>query len=305
VRQIASNSVVRIVPPEASVGIRSLAVTPDGSFVNYVRRGIGELTNSLWRVPFLGGPALKLIDDVETAPGWSPDGKQMAFVRRRRTPAPANGQSGDRRCRRIESTRRDRSNASERVRYAWQHYAARLEADLDARADSSGTNITLVVNIPAAIPNVAADGSSIVFVSSESGIQAPWTVNLDGTGLRQIVDMRSDSNVRISPDGRHIAFFSLPGEIVIASITGSAPPRHVRIDTPVGFSWTPDGQGVAYIGANFTDAWVQPIAGGKPRQLTRFTDRTITGFSWSPDGRRLAFSRATTTTDIVMLKGIR
>ena len=90
VRQIASNSVVRIVPPEGpKVAILSLAVTPDGSFVDFVRRASSESTNSLWRVPFLGGVPRQLVDDVESAPGWSPDGKRMAFLRRKRFPTPA------------------------------------------------------------------------------------------------------------------------------------------------------------------------------------------------------------------------
>ena len=35
----------------------------------------------LWRVPFLGGTARPFVDDVWSPIGWSPDGRQMAFVR--------------------------------------------------------------------------------------------------------------------------------------------------------------------------------------------------------------------------------
>lgn len=70
--------------------------------------------------------------------------------------------------------------------------------------------------------------------------------------------------------------------------------------------WTPDGRGIAF--SDNTDPkniWVQPIDGGPPHPLTRFTDKTINYFAWSPDGRRLAITRGTTLADIVLIKGIR
>ena len=51
--------------------------------------------------------------------------------------------------------------------------------------------------------------------------------------------------------------------------------------------------------------WVQPLNGGAPRQLTRFTDgRPIRSFAWSRDGQRLAITRSTVTNDIVLFEGL-
>ena len=36
---------------------------------------------SLFRIPLLGGPPRKLVEDISTPPAFSPDGKRMAFVR--------------------------------------------------------------------------------------------------------------------------------------------------------------------------------------------------------------------------------
>ncbi len=70
-------------------------------------------------------------------------------------------------------------------------------------------------------------------------------------------------------------------------------------------SWTPDGRALAYIDAAQKNVWVQPID-GVPRQLTHFTDgRTIVDFAWSSNGARLAISRSTTTSDVVMFKGLK
>ncbi len=76
--QIASRSTVQIVPAADGVRFEGLTVTPDGSYVDFVRVMADQ--RELWRVPFLGGPARKLVDRVTSPPGWSPDGKQMAFL---------------------------------------------------------------------------------------------------------------------------------------------------------------------------------------------------------------------------------
>jgi serine/threonine protein kinase/Tol biopolymer transport system component len=84
IRQIATASDVRIVPAEAGVKLLAATFTPDGSFVDFVRRrraADGTTTQELWRVPFLGGTPRKLVENVSSPVGWSPDGRQMAFVR--------------------------------------------------------------------------------------------------------------------------------------------------------------------------------------------------------------------------------
>ena len=86
VRQVATSSNVKIVD-NIGGGYLGPSVTPDGSFVDYdmVRIGGGAAGMptgpQLWRVPFLGGTPKKLIDNVWTRPAWSPDRRQMAFVR--------------------------------------------------------------------------------------------------------------------------------------------------------------------------------------------------------------------------------
>ncbi|MGH9237395.1 MAG: protein kinase domain-containing protein [Vicinamibacterales bacterium] len=59
--------------------IQAATVTPDGSFVDFIRGNADDTT--LWRVPFLGGTPRRLLDGISSPIGWSPDGKQFAFVR--------------------------------------------------------------------------------------------------------------------------------------------------------------------------------------------------------------------------------
>jgi serine/threonine protein kinase len=82
IRQTATASNVQIVAPQPGVELLAAAVTPDGSFVDFVREteqasGIPEL----WRVPFLGGAPRRTVSHVDSVPDWSPDGQRIAFIR--------------------------------------------------------------------------------------------------------------------------------------------------------------------------------------------------------------------------------
>jgi serine/threonine protein kinase/Tol biopolymer transport system component len=83
IRQTATASNVQIVPPQPGVELLGATVTPDGTFVDFVRRQISPETKAaeLWRVPFLGGTPKRMIDDIASLVGWSPDGRRMALLR--------------------------------------------------------------------------------------------------------------------------------------------------------------------------------------------------------------------------------
>ncbi len=82
VRQIATSSNVQVVPAETGVVVSAPTVSPDGNFIDYLRRDPRLGTEpALWRVPFLGGAGQRIADRVLSPVGWSPDGKQMAYVR--------------------------------------------------------------------------------------------------------------------------------------------------------------------------------------------------------------------------------
>jgi hypothetical protein len=47
--------------------------------------------------------------------------------------------------------------------------------------------------------------------------------------------------------------------------------------------------------------WRQPIEGGPPVQVTRFTDETIYNGAWSPTQNRWAIVRGDTMRDVVLI----
>jgi Tol biopolymer transport system component len=80
-RQIAENTTLNIVPSEPGVRVFGPTVTPTGIHVDYVRV-TPDGRPALWRVPFLGGQQRqRLLDDIWSPVGWSPDARSMAFIR--------------------------------------------------------------------------------------------------------------------------------------------------------------------------------------------------------------------------------
>jgi len=79
-RQTASTSDVRIVPP-ADVRPDGLTFSPDGDDVFYSAYPATGGVASLYRVSVLGGTPTRLIEDIDSPVTFSPDGRQIAFLR--------------------------------------------------------------------------------------------------------------------------------------------------------------------------------------------------------------------------------
>jgi serine/threonine protein kinase/WD40 repeat protein len=80
VRQISTDSVVTIVPA-TNLNLGSVSFSPEGDYVYYCQTRSDYLINTLYQVPTLGGASKKLIEDVDSAVTFSPDGKRFAFLR--------------------------------------------------------------------------------------------------------------------------------------------------------------------------------------------------------------------------------
>ena len=81
VRQVATGSDVQI-RPAAVVIYYGLTFSPDANYIYFTESSKDNpLYSSLYKMPVLGGSPQKVIDDIDTSIGFSPDGKQFAFVR--------------------------------------------------------------------------------------------------------------------------------------------------------------------------------------------------------------------------------
>lgn len=78
VQQIASGSVVEVVPPTKFSFLQPV-FSKDGNFIYYVTvdGGVG----TLFKVPTLGGKSTKLVVDIDSRPAITSDEKKIAFIR--------------------------------------------------------------------------------------------------------------------------------------------------------------------------------------------------------------------------------
>ena len=178
-------------------------------------------------------------------------------------------------------------------------------------ADRNGGSLTRLVPSDAFNPIVTSDSRSVIFVSSQTGLQSPWIVSIKGGEARQLVNRFAAWGIDISPDGTSLAFPSRDEQenraiVVTCELPGCGRQRITAGPAASRVRWMPDGRAIAYIDTNApTNIWTVPVSGGAPSQLTRFGDRVIVDFDWSPDGKRLVVARMLETNDIVVLKGLR
>jgi eukaryotic-like serine/threonine-protein kinase len=148
-------------------------------------------------------------------------------------------------------------------------------------------------------PRLSPDGTRVAVSVTRNDELDLWTFELErGSGLRLTMAGNNRRNVW-SPDGKQIAFFSVPGipeqgvdqDLYLMPSTGGKPTRLLARPGPQWpDSWSPDGRYLVFeegpAGAS-RDLWLLPF-GADPRPLlvTRFNERAAV---FSPDGRWLAF----------------
>jgi Tol biopolymer transport system component/DNA-binding winged helix-turn-helix (wHTH) protein len=79
-QQTGQSGRVEIVPGgERWIGAKTFS--PDGRFIYFLAREGSDQLSALYRVPTLGGPYVRILQNVSMPVTFSPDGKEIAFVR--------------------------------------------------------------------------------------------------------------------------------------------------------------------------------------------------------------------------------
>jgi eukaryotic-like serine/threonine-protein kinase len=81
VRNVSTKSDVQVLAPD-SLHLIAVTFSVDGDFIYFVQSEQGYAgSHDLYRMPVLGGAEQRLIHDIDSGVDFSPDGKQIAFMR--------------------------------------------------------------------------------------------------------------------------------------------------------------------------------------------------------------------------------
>jgi Tol biopolymer transport system component len=148
----------------------------------------------------------------------------------------------------------------------------------------------------------------VTYKGNVSGLGHILRVSIDGGEPVRVVDRPASAPV-VSPDGSFISVFfrDVPPTTNLLGVVpyGGGQPRKIR-DLPAHngrFRWTPDGRELAWTGRNeeIGNISIQPLDGGAPRTVTRWSPEAVFFFDWSRDGKWIAFSKGATTSDVVLI----
>lgn len=196
----------------------------------------------------------------DSAPTWSPDGQQLAFVSDRDGHTRIYMMNGDGSAQRCLTC--NQGSESENMS--------------QDRADSA--------------PDWSPDGERIAFVSSRSGVREIYTIRINGTGT---VRLREGMSPAWSPDGAHIAY-DVDGDIYIMDADGNYPmPITHDEELDSGPAWSPEGSQIAFWSRRESseDIYIMAADGSDMECLSCGLSNTDRGGpSWSPDGRYVAFA---------------
>jgi Tol biopolymer transport system component len=80
VRQVDGTSPLELIPPRA-VGYWGLTFARDSASIFYAVKGPDDPGGSFYQIPLLGGPPRKILAGVDSPAAFSPDGRQLTYLR--------------------------------------------------------------------------------------------------------------------------------------------------------------------------------------------------------------------------------
>ena len=292
-------------------------VSPDGKALWFGAQN-EQGSYALYRLPLgdggrtVTGPAeaaTALHADVPRSPSFSADGRRVAWSELTTTgvdlePARRRGHGpavrGARRAhRRVTAGRPGRSSLRTAApsRSAGSRPAARTTSgSWTPTADTSGPSSRARPSSTGTTSTPTASGSS-ASPTGTGGKFAAYEFEIATRTFRKLpVDLTDAISIRLSPDGKRIAYHSKRDSITIntwmADLTTRTQQKLTFDREFVGYPcWSPDGKELALEVRRGDDIFigVMPSAGGTPELLNEKRGLSW-AFSYSPDGRRIAFA---------------
>ena len=300
VRQIAIASAVQIVPP-GNDNIIGVSFSPDGGFLDYTALSVQGPNGRLYQVPVLGGEPRLLLDSIDTAVSFSPDGSQMTYAvvdsaasKVQIIVAKSDG-----------SARRKLSEYATPVTggnyaVAWSPDGKRIVAAKKTLNDPSGLPAALIAidAMTGAQTTIAGrhwrdiddlvwlpDGSGILLAAMDkTGANSQlWALTYPAGKIRRVSNDLSDYlSVAVSSDGQTLASAqrNMSGELWVGP--ANAPDKIQQVTTgrldgsQSGITFSPSDQ-MVYVG-NHSQNWDLFMAGPDGTNVRQLTfDRTFHG----------------------------
>ncbi len=317
--QIETNSSVQITQPSNS-WYGEVVFAPDGGSVYFTLRDDSHPQWTLLRMPVLAGAVTELIRKVHSPITFSPDGRQLAFLR-------ANTETNEisiviadaadgKRERTIVTRRAPEKFSTEGLSWSPDGQTIVVAA---ASADTKREELLAVSVAHGSVSKIGdgdwgrvgnlvwlPDASGLVMVAEENvtprGGGEIWLVTYPEGATRQVtndVTIYQTGSLSVSADGK-LAVLSahINPEIWIAP-DGDVKQAHrvlqgvmLRDEGRHGLAWTPDGRLLytAFLGESQT-IWAMNSDGSNPRQLTSIhsTNWADNQMSVTADGRYMVF----------------
>jgi Tol biopolymer transport system component len=307
-RQVSTSSDVQINPP-ANVRYLGLTFSPNGDYL-YYNAWDKKTPFSLFQMPVLGGASRRLVVDIDSVVTFSPDGKQLAFVRGL---PPQNLVSL---CVANVDGTAERKLASRKIPSSPSLGEAAWSPDGKVIAwpsgDASGSFMTMVeVSLtdgsekPISSQRWASigrltwlrDGSGLVFTARER-LASPsqiWYLSYPGGEVHRITnDLNDYLGVSLTKDSTALVTVETEqvSNIWIAPNDNAHRARQItntKFDGAEGISWTPDGKIIyASRASGNLDLWIFNANGTGQKQLTADAGNNSRP-SVSFDGRYVVF----------------
>jgi Tol biopolymer transport system component len=303
VHQVTTGSDVQVLPARnPDRPITAVRFTPDGDYLDYLHfTDDPRQPQNLWelhRIPTLGGAPRRIVSDIDTPPAYSPDGKQLAFVRQ----DPSKGEltllvasidgAGER-----PLAKRSFATGKTFVTNEWGNGPAwspdgrriAVTGRIPGRAApeqivlvdvASGSESVLGSFATESLSGLAwsADGRSLLVTAKgpqSLEIHQIWRVSYpEGVVTRLTNDLGNYHGIRLSADGKVLATIqsSFSSELWTAPLAQLGSARALTTGAKENFydlEAADDGTLVfARQRANERDIWKIPAGGGEPQQLT-------------------------------------
>lgn len=294
----------------ATTGIGGLDISPDGTRIAVMARLRGSTgAFSTWEIPApLPGDPRKLLDDGFLGMRWSPDGRQITFIR-------AGSSAGDALWIADEdgTNRREIVKANGGVHIHWPTWSregriyfirtitpvANLDQTEIYRIDSKGGAIEPVVTtlrramFPVPMPN-----GGLIYSANPTGAELSlWWHSAKGSEPQRLTTGVGEyAEPRISSDGRTLVFalYELRQSLIRVALAGSRSAQASALTDGYGGdldpSIAPGGDRLVFSSSRTGDRhlWTARIDGSEIRALTagaQLDDRP----TFSPDGQQVAF----------------